>query len=51
MNMSVNYTPDGNYATYEDGVMTAYEMRLSFTEIEPIFNDEYDDDNDRSIGY
>ena len=51
MNMSVNYTPDGNYATYEDGVMTAYEMRLSFTEIEPIFNDEYDDDNDKSIGF
>ena len=51
MNMSVNYTPDGNYATYEDVVMTAYEMRLSFTEIEPIFNDEYDDDNDKSIGF
>ena len=51
MNMSVNYTPDGNYATYEDGVMTAYEMRLSFTEIEPVFNDEYDDDNDTSIGF
>ena len=51
MNMSVNYTPDGNYATYEDGVMTAYEMRLSFTEIEPIFNDEYNDDNDKSIGF
>jgi len=50
MNMSVNYTPDGNYATYEDGVMTAYEMRLSFTEIEPIFNDEYGND-DTSIGY
>ena len=51
MNMSVNYTPDGNYATYEDGVMTAYEMRLSFTEIEPIFNDEYNDDNDKSLGF
>ena len=50
MNMSVNYTPDGNYATYEDGVMTAYELRLSFTEIEPIFNDEYGDD-DTSIGF
>ena len=50
MNMSVNYTPDGNYATYEDGVMTAYEMRLSFTEIEPVFNDEYGND-DTSIGY
>ena len=50
MNMSVNYTPDGNYATYEDGVMTAYEMRLSFTEIEPVFNDEYGND-DTSIGF
>ena len=50
MNMSINYTPDGNYATYEDGVMTAYEMRLSFTEIEPVFNDEYGND-DTSIGY
>ena len=50
-NMSVNYTPDGNYATYEDGIMTAYEMRLSFTEIEPVFNDEYDDDNDKTIGF
>ena len=50
MNMSVNYTPDGNYATYEDGIMTSYEMRLAFTEIEPIFNDEYGTD-DTSIGY
>ena len=50
MNMSVNYTPDGNYATYEDGIMTAYEMRLSFTEIEPVFNDEYGND-DTSIGF
>tara|TARA_B100000131_G_scaffold49381_1_gene44033 strand:- start:937 stop:2229 length:1293 start_codon:yes stop_codon:yes gene_type:complete len=50
MNMSVNYTPDGNYATYEDGIMTSYEMRLAFTEIEPVFNDEYGKD-DTSIGY
>ena len=45
-NMTVNYTPDGNYATYEDGVMTAYEMKLSFMEIEPIFNDDYETDGE-----
>ena len=45
-NMTVNYTPDGNYATYEDGVMTAYEMKLSFMEIEPVFNDNYEISDD-----
>jgi len=46
---NVNYTPDGNYSTYRDGVMTAYELTLSFGELEPIFSTDYDDDN--SIGY
>ena len=31
----VQYTPDGNYATFEDGVMTAYEITLSLQELEP----------------
>ncbi|MED5270202.1 MAG: hypothetical protein VYE26_02065, partial [Pseudomonadota bacterium] len=34
--------PDGNYATYEDGVMTAYEMTMQFKELEPVFNDDYE---------
>ena len=41
-NMSMKYTPDGNYATYEDGVMTAYEMTMQFKELEPVFNDDYE---------
>ena len=41
-NITMKYTPDGNYATYEDGVMTAYEMTLQFKEIEPVFNDDYE---------
>ena len=42
VNCGVQYTPDGNYATYEDGVMTAYQMTLSFQELEPVYADDYD---------
>jgi len=38
---SVNYTPEGQYATYTDGAMVSYEMQMQFTELEPIFNDDY----------
>ena len=39
----VNYTPNGNYSTYEDGVMTAYQMTMSYRELNPIYNDDYGD--------
>ena len=38
---SVDYTPDGNYSTYEDGIMTSYKMNLAFQELEPIYSDDY----------
>ena len=51
---SVNYTPDGNYQTYENASMVAYEMTLNFNELEPIYHDDYyklDQDTDQSIGF
>ena len=51
---TVQYTPDGNYNTYSDGVMTSYSMQLGFSELEPVFNDDYsklDGDSDTMIGY
>ena len=51
---NVNYTPDGNYATYEDSSMVAYEVQFSFQELEPVFNQDYaklDGNTDESIGY
>ena len=51
---NVSYTPDGNYATFEDGVMTSYEISMTFQELEPIFNSDYtelDDNADTEIGY
>tara|TARA_A100000171_G_scaffold30675_1_gene28870 strand:+ start:231 stop:1658 length:1428 start_codon:yes stop_codon:yes gene_type:complete len=51
---SVNYTPDGNYATYENSSMVAYEIQFGFQELEPIYHDNYtalDQDRDESIGF
>ena len=46
---SVDYSPEGTYMTYagKEKSMTAYSIGLSFSELEPIFDDEYgiDDDN------
>ena len=47
----LEYTPDGNYATYEDGVMTAYNMTLTFNELEPVFSNDYGNSYDGNIGY
>ena len=49
-NLNMKYTPDGNYSTYEDGVMTAYEMTMQFKEIEPVFNDDYEMSGESTIG-
>ena len=37
----VNYTPENSYSTYTDSVMTAYSISLAFSELEPIYNDDY----------
>ena len=50
----INYTPDGNYQTYENSSMVAYQMTLSFNELEPIYHDDYtklDQDRDESVGF
>jgi len=49
--VTVNYTPQNNYSTFSDGAMTSYEMSLNFNELEPVFNDEYANDGDTSIGF
>ena len=51
---SINYTPDGNYQVYENSSMVAYQMTLSFNELEPIYHDDYtklDQDRDESVGF
>ena len=41
----VNYAPNGNYSTFEDGVMTAYQVTMTYRELNPIYNDDYGKDS------
>jgi len=50
---SVDYTPDGSYATFYDdeSTMTQYGLSLQFNELEPIFNEDYKELPKTTIGY
>lgn len=40
---SINYAPDGNYMTYgEGGSMTQYDLSMTFGEIDPIYEPDYE---------
>jgi hypothetical protein len=51
MNFQTQYTPEGNYATFEDGVMTAYQISLSFQELEPVYSTDYEKVGNDEIGF
>jgi len=51
LSFTVNYTPEGQYATFYDGPMVSYEMQMQFQELEPIFNDDYGKDDFNEIGF
>lgn len=36
-NLSVDYTPDGSYMTFDDGSMTSYNVSMQFSELEAQF--------------
>lgn len=40
-NMGVNYTGSGSYATYADKTPVHMKLSLSFTELNPIYNEDY----------
>ena len=52
-NVNVNYTGEGNWATYQDGSPISMLLTLSFTEVMPIYNEDYEsyDDNSDGVGY
>ncbi len=43
-NIGVNYTGEGTYATYGDGTPISMIMNLSFKEVAPIYDIDYDSD-------
>lgn len=48
LSCSVEYTPLGTYMSYPDGTMVSYSMSLSFQELEPLYDKDYDG---HPIGY
>ena len=54
LNVGVNYMPENSYMTYEDSSMVSYSLSLSFQELEPIFNSDFekeDNNTDQIIGF
>ena len=49
--VNTNYTPENNYATYEDGLMVSYQITLTLKELEPVYNDNYQEFSDTEIGF
>ena len=45
---SVSYTPDGNYMTYDGGSMTQYDLSMTFGEIDPVYAQDYDDEQGKT---
>ena len=39
--MGVNYTGEGNWATYADGAPISLTMDLNFSELTPIYSEDY----------
>jgi len=51
-NMSVNYTGENVYATYEDGAPVSTILSLSFKELEPIYAEDYEkSEGTKGVGY
>lgn len=51
--VSVDYTPDGSYMTFNDtsSTMTSYNISLQFQELEPVTTKDYTSISDDQIGY
>ena len=49
LGVNVNYMPENSYMTYENSSMVAYNLQLAFKELEPIFNDDYEDSDQEQL--
>ena len=51
-NMSINYTGEGNYATYADGAPVSSIMQLAFQELSPVYYSDYEtEEGSIGVGY
>ena len=47
---SVNYAADGSWAAYDEGQPVSYILNMSFKELEPVYDIDYDL-KDSTVGY
>jgi len=47
--LNVNYTPNQTFMTFANNMPVSYQVDMQLSELEPIFNDDYKNDN--SIGF
>lgn len=50
VNMDINYTGSGTYATYRDGTPVHMQLQLTFKELNPIYGENYSDQQ-TNVGY
>ena len=50
VNMDINYTGSGTYATYRDGTPVHMQLQLTFKELNPIYGENYSDQQS-NVGY
>jgi hypothetical protein len=48
--IAVNYTASGTYATYEDGSPVHIQMGLTFKEINPVYSEDYENEEEAKTG-
>ena len=52
LNMAVNYTGAGTYATYDDATPVHMKLDLSFQELNPVYSEDYDsEDGKEGVGF
>jgi hypothetical protein len=49
--ININYTGENVYATYGDATPVSMIMDLTFKELEPIYNQDYTEDDDQGVGF
>lgn len=48
--VAVNYTASGTYATYDDGSPVHIQMGLTFKEINPVYSEDYENEEEATTG-
>jgi hypothetical protein len=51
VDLQINYTGSNTYSTFWDGTPTHMQMSLAFKELNPIYAEDYDNTDPKSVGY